>query len=862
MEDRNQSGVALIVTLLALTLFALIMVGFFYLVMGEQSIAGSDHDNTMAFYGAEAALENQSSSLAGLFTTTASPTPAQVSALDSQQPVIAGVTYPPAGGSYPNGGYYIGYTTNSQGQLVSTSETIGGTGPLAGLQGVITPLTLTAIAQGPNSTEVKLVREVQEVAVPVFEFGIFSQNDLSFFAGPNFNFGGRVATNGNLFVAEGNGATLTLSQKVTGYQSVIRTQLSNGFSTSTNYTGTVNIVTTPGTYRAMAQNEGSLVGGVGSAANPNWKTISLTDYNGNVLTSTTGAKQLNLALALDGASPIETIRRPLAGESPTSVTGQERFYNQASLRILLSDNINDLPNTGSNAIVPLDTTLNSTLASPYGTSSSNAYNYTVDSCHPPMAVSPGPGSDLDFLTSANTPLLGGYIEIDMQTSPGNWTPVTMEILNLGISPAAPGSCASYNPVIHMEEVDNLNGHTPSTPPGASDYIPINMYDVREGNLRDTNSGSIYLNGVMNVVELDVHNLQQWFAGNIGTSGTQAMTNSGYIVYFSDRRGNYDPNSGEIETNAYGETGRYGNEDIVNPTVLNGAPNGQLDSPEDVDGDGVLDTYGATPSCKSTTSPLYPCAGRTPLDASATPETSISPFPAQKNAVIFFRRALRLLNGKIGNLPPLASANCSSSTAGGFSVAAENPIYILGDYNADSSLGGANIFNDETSSGRCHVPAAVMGDAVTLLSSNWTDAASFKFATNFDSGGCSGSLGVDRCGRTSSYRTGVIGGKNISFTRPTWGAAQDFGTDGGAHNFLRMLENWGGQTLNYKGSLISFYYAQQATSVYKCCTTVYGPPSRGYSFDTDFSTIAKLPPGTPRFTDVNALGFQQALLPTQ
>ncbi len=851
-------------TLLALTLFALIMVGFFYLVTGEQSIAGSDHDNTLAFYGAEAALENQSSGLAGLFTTTASPSPAQVSALDSQQPVIAGVTYPPAGGSYPDGGYYIGYTENSQGQLVSTAETIGGTGPLAGLQGVITPFTLTAIAQGPNNTEVKLVREVQEVAVPVFEFGIFSQNDLSFFAGPNFNFGGRVATNGNLFVAEGNGATLTLSQKVTGYQSVIRTNLSNGWSTSNNYNGTVNIVTTPGTYRAMAQTEGSLVGTTGSAANPNWKTISLTDYNGNVLTSTTGAKQLNLALALDGASPIETIRRPPAGESSTSVTGQERFYNQASLRILLSDNINDLPNTGSHAIVPLDATLNSTLAAPYGTSSANAYNYTVDSCHPPMAVSPGPASDPDFLTPSNTPLLGGYIEIDMQTSPGNWTPVTMEILNLGISTSGPSGCTSYAPVIRLEQLDTVN-HSPLPVAGSTsptDYISINMYDVREGNLRDSNSGLITLNGVMNIVELDAHNLQQWFAGNIGASGTQAMTNSGYIVYFSDRRGNYDPNSGEIETNAYGETGRYGNEDIVNPTVLNGMPNGQLDSPEDVDGDGVLDTYGATPSCASTTSPLYPCAGSAPLNASATPETSISPFPAQKNAVIFFRHGLRLLNGKIGNLPPLASANCSSSTAGGFSVAAENPIYIVGDYNADSSLGGTNIFNDETSSGRCHVAAAVMGDAVTLLSSNWTDAASFKFATNFDSGGCSGALGVDRCGRTTSYRAGVISGKNISFTRPTWGAAQDFGTDGGAHNFLRMLENWGGQTLNYKGSLISFYFSQQATGVYKCCTTVYGPPSRGYSFDTDFSTIAKLPPGTPRFTDVNALGFQQALLPTQ
>jgi hypothetical protein len=29
-----------------------------------------------------------------------------------------------------------------------------------------------------------------------------------------------------------------------------------------------------------------------------------------------------------------------------------------------------------------------------------------------------------------------------------------------------------------------------------------------------------------------------------------------------------------------------------------------------------------------------------------------------------------------------------------------------------------------------------------------------------------------------------------------GPGNDFGTDGGVHNFLRYLEEWGGQTSNY------------------------------------------------------------------
>ena len=43
-------------------------------------------------------------------------------------------------------------------------------------------------------------RTLQTVAVPVFQFGVFSENDLSFFAGPDFNFGGRIHTNGDLFL--------------------------------------------------------------------------------------------------------------------------------------------------------------------------------------------------------------------------------------------------------------------------------------------------------------------------------------------------------------------------------------------------------------------------------------------------------------------------------------------------------------------------------------------------------------------------------------------------------------------------------------------------------------------------------------
>jgi hypothetical protein len=112
-----------------------------------------------------------------------------------------------------------------------------------------------------------------------------------------------------------------------------------------------------------------------------------------------------------------------------------------------------------------------------------------------------------------------------------------------------------------------------------------------------------------------------------------------------------------------------------------------------------------------------------------------------------------------------------------------------------------------------------------------------------------------------YRVAIIGGKGPAFPMPAVGAVPaDFGTDGGTHNFLRYLENWGGQTVNYLGSMATLYFNRQAVGTYKCCTTVYGAPARAYNFDVNFLTPALLPPLTPMFRDLNVIGFSQELRP--
>ncbi len=117
------------------------------------------------------------------------------------------------------------------------------------------------------------------------------------------------------------------------------------------------------------------------------------------------------------------------------------------------------------------------------------------------------------------------------------------------------------------------------------------------------------------------------------------------------------------------------------------------------------------------------------------------------------------------------------------------------------------------------------------------------------------------GSTTTYRLAIVTGKGLEFPQVA-GTNQDYGTDGGVHNFLRYLEGWGSATHYYLGSLVSFYYDQQAVGPFKCCNTVYGPPARKFDFDTNFLQPLLLPPRTPMLRDVNTIGFTEVISPTQ
>jgi hypothetical protein len=1020
MRHSNERGVALLTTMLVMMLISALLVGFTTLVMSDQRYRFIDRDRGQAFYAASGALEKMTAELGNLFFRNVAPTNAQISALTAAaaQPAIPGVTFTSPSAPSPlaaselspfycytttgaggvnravrtvgTNGYTISFceNTGTTNPTTTAESTVIRSGPYADLVALKTPYQLDVTARTASGGEVHLVRTIESVAIPVFQFGIFSDVDLAFNAADDFTFGGRVHTNGNLYLAEAASSLLTIGDKVTAVKEVVRKYLSNGVPiTTSGHTGTVRIAKGGGAYQDMLTNWGSVVDGPTSAQNePTWHTVSLSTYNSYIRNGRTGARALNLPLITVGGSTPDITRRPAVNEDVNNpILFNERLYTKASLRMLLSDlaqDITNLPSVTATAPVQLDGNWNAAPPAGYP---------ALSAATPPIAVSPGPitalmtnaaGGTINFAsaaaaapfkprfafagvpgvtitctgkttvapwrltgcvgipampvtvagtvltaisptgsivganaatsqpttvvsttiefanaatlnrfntmpffdgnsllvtctgyqatsytgcssnpaagtvltsaaqTSTGVGTLGGFIKIERQAPNGIWTDVTMEILSYGIGSAnlEGVQCAdpSPNAIIRLQRLrDNANGcNYNTTTTGVLDptnWWPNALYDTRESVLRDSNypgATTLTFNGVMHYVMIDVGNLSRWFQGtapyNLGTGTNSIRDNGGFTVYFSDRRNNRN------ELNQ--ETGEYGWEDHVNPGAVNGQPNGTLDQGENVNSSmvGGVETqelYGGRPNFNGVYNSVPPGApAGSPYVVASTPTTTLNNAIARVNRPIFFRRALKLVNGR----------DIRATGVTGLTVVAENPVYVQGDWNANP--GGAGGFDQP------HAATAVIADALTLLSNNWNDVTALRNPYTPSN--------RPRAANTW-YRLAVIGGKNMIFPRPP-GASVTFGTDGGTHAFLRYLEGnpAGADTIWYRGSMATFYYSRQATGVFKGSGQyVYEiPANRMFSFDIDFKNPSLLPPNTPVFRDMNAVGFSQELRP--
>ena len=164
-------------------------------------------------------------------------------------------------------------------------------------------------------------------------------------------------------------------------------------------------------------------------------------------------------------------------------------------------------------------------------------------------------------------------------------------------------------------------------------------------------------------------------------------------------------------------------------------------------------------------------------------------------------ALRLINGD--TLP----------SGKGLTMATNGALYVQGNYNTKTN-------NGQT------IPAALIADTVTILSSGWAD----KNSTN------------DIKSRKASDNITITAGILTGNTPTSAGA-----NSGGAQNLVRLMEDWNGRTITMTGSVGQLFTSKYFTAKFPTSLgTVYSlPSSRAINFD---QVIAKTPPpGSPTTT---------------
>ena len=219
---HSSKGFALLTSMLLMALLAAFSAGMIYVVQSEARLSGMDMANTQAYYGASAAMEKMVVDLNDLSMQQV-PTVTNIEALGgvTEAPSLPGVDYLEYSFTVPN----------TAGVPDVEVRTISG-GPSHGLMADIIPVALSVEAKGTTEEAVEMTRSIEFARIPVFQFGVFSDGDLSYFPGAAFPMQGRVHTNGDLFLASGTVDGLIFHSRITAAGEVIRQELANGLSTT------------------------------------------------------------------------------------------------------------------------------------------------------------------------------------------------------------------------------------------------------------------------------------------------------------------------------------------------------------------------------------------------------------------------------------------------------------------------------------------------------------------------------------------------------------------------------------------------------------------------------------------------------
>lgn len=513
---RRERGAALATSLLIMSALAAVSMTVLAVVTHEARIAGSDMNRTQTYYATAAGIEKMTADFSDLFTKTSNPSSTQIDNVAAAYPselVSEGFSFTKADGS-PNQSIMLDPTGTTINKTVQS-------GPFSGMIATITPYILTSTATHINTgSQVTLQRTINNFLIPIFQFGMFSNEDLELHPGPAFAFNGRVHANGNLYVS----GTTTFLSKVSTANELVVDVLRNGNTHDEAMNVKVNwpaapitvpltigsVVNGPNVSGASSGARGYWPGSPNGTFNSTWNTKSVAaaqtgvanQFGGQVLTRSTGGAPLLLPMQLEGNMTREIIKRVLPTD--TSILNASRYHSKSQIRILIDDEGNSANDAAG---IPAGQGVNLSAFNPVplpnlATSTSVTAN--------------GGGRALWRIKDDNTSVASSYNE---QTSPNSWN---MQQQN--------GVAVQADTVRGIKAPPPVKAIVSVTRPSGDIRIQVTNHGLSTGNkvwISNVGTGSGWPNGGFTITKID----NNWFSLNSTSSGS-FQTTGGTVYSFT------------------------------------------------------------------------------------------------------------------------------------------------------------------------------------------------------------------------------------------------------------------------------------------------------------------------------------------
>ena len=304
LGGKNQEGMVMVMAVMMLTVVLLLAISAAITSTSETRLTGHDYQESQAFYLAEGYTN---------FGVDALNTTLHMN-MDPTQAVLSRIQPPSVPSGYTLDNFSIQKVSGTRTRTISH-------GAFKGMDASTQSFMVTSEVSRSEESAI-ITQEVEHQSISAYEFYIFFDQDIELYFHRPMRFGGRVHSNGNIYLGTHQG--MTFDGPVTAVGHIYHHQKGGGQMSPP---GDINIIDFWGNYQNMLQDHCWL-----DATCANWETEAIDRWGGTVMDSSHNVEPLWYLLPYSFPDQIELIKRGQPGDSPE--LREARYYYHAGVRVL------------------------------------------------------------------------------------------------------------------------------------------------------------------------------------------------------------------------------------------------------------------------------------------------------------------------------------------------------------------------------------------------------------------------------------------------------------------------------------------------------------------------------------------------